>query len=131
MSTIDNNEDAISPPLILLAEDNEANIITISAYLQAKGYRLIIAKDGQEAVDLILSASPDLVLMDIQMPSMDGIEAIKLIRNKNHLTDLPIIALTALAMAGDREKCLEAGATDYMSKPIKLKQLAATIQQYL
>ncbi|MCE2977273.1 MAG: response regulator [Pseudanabaena sp. CoA8_M7] len=131
MSTIDNNEDAISPPLILLAEDNEANIITISAYLQAKGYRLIIAKDGQEAVDLILSASPDLVLMDIQMPSMDGIEAIKLIRNKNNLTDLPIIALTALAMAGDREKCLEAGATDYMSKPIKLKQLAATIQQYL
>ncbi|MFN4966683.1 MAG: response regulator [Pseudanabaena sp.] len=131
MSTIDNNEDAISPPLILLAEDNEANIITISAYLQAKGYRLIIAKDGQEAVDLILSASPDLVLMDIQMPSMDGIEAIKLIRSKNHLTDLPIIALTALAMAGDREKCLEAGATDYMSKPIKLKQLAATIQQYL
>jgi CheY-like chemotaxis protein len=131
MSTIDNNEDAISPPLILLAEDNEANIITISAYLQAKGYRLIIAKDGQEAVDLILSASPDLVLMDIQMPGMDGIEAIKLIRNKNNLTDLPIIALTALAMAGDREKCLEAGATDYMSKPIKLKQLAATIQQYL
>lgn len=131
MSTIDNNEDAISPPLILLAEDNEANIITISAYLQAKGYRLIIAKDGQEAVDLILSASPDLVLMDIQMPSMDGIEAIKLIRNKNNLTDLPIIALTALAMAGDREKCLEAGATDYMSKPIKLKQRAATIQQYL
>jgi CheY-like chemotaxis protein len=68
--------------------------------------------------------------MDIQMPGMDGIEAIKLIRSKN-LMDLPIIALTALAMASDREKCLEAGATDYMSKPIKLKQLAATIQQYL
>ncbi|NMF57830.1 PAS domain S-box protein [Pseudanabaena yagii] len=130
MSITDNNDDTIAPPLILLAEDNEANIVTISAYLQAKGYRLIIAKDGREAVDLVLSEEPDLVLMDIQMPSMDGIEAIKLIRSKN-LLDLPIIALTALAMAGDREKCLEAGATDYMSKPIKLKQLATTIQQHL
>ncbi len=130
MPTFDSNDDTIAPPKILLAEDNEANIVTISAYLQAKGYQLIIAKDGREAVDLVLSSEPDLVLMDIQMPSMDGIEAIKLIRSQN-LLDLPIIALTALAMAGDREKCLEAGATDYMSKPIKLKQLATTIQQYL
>jgi len=125
-----NNEDKIAPPLILLAEDNEANIITISSYLQAKGYRLIIAKDGKEAVDLVISEQPDLVLMDIQMPGMDGIEAIKQIRSKNFI-DLPIIAVTALAMTGDRERCIEAGANDYLSKPIKLKQLAATIQQFL
>ncbi|BBC22385.1 PAS domain S-box protein [Pseudanabaena sp. ABRG5-3] len=125
-----NDEDKIAAPLILLAEDNEANIITISSYLQAKGYRLIIAKDGKEAVDLVISEQPDLVLMDIQMPGMDGIEAIKQIRSRN-FTDLPIIAVTALAMTGDRERCIEAGATDYLSKPIKLKQLAATIQQFL
>ncbi|WP_271255080.1 PAS domain S-box protein [Pseudanabaena sp. Chao 1811] len=125
-----NNEDKIAPPLILLAEDNEANIITISSYLQAKGYRLIIAKDGKESVDLVISEQPDLVLMDIQMPGMDGIEAIKQIRSKNFI-DLPIIAVTALAMTGDRERCIEAGANDYLSKPIKLKQLAATIQQFL
>jgi CheY-like chemotaxis protein len=125
----DNNDDTLFPPLILLAEDNEANIMTISSYLQAKGYRVILAKNGQQAVTLVQSEQPDLILMDIQMPEMDGIEAIKYIR-KNKLAT-PIIALTALAMTGDREKCLQAGANDYLSKPIKLKQLTTAIQQFL
>jgi PAS domain S-box-containing protein len=125
----DNNDDTLFPPLILLAEDNEANIMTISSYLQAKGYRVILAKNGQQAVTLVQSEQPDLILMDIQMPEMDGIEAIKYIR-KNKFT-APIIALTALAMTGDREKCLQAGANDYLSKPIKLKQLTTAIQQFL
>jgi PAS domain S-box-containing protein len=119
-----------SSPLILLAEDNEANILTISSYLEAKGYRLIIAKNGMEAINLVLSEQPNLVLMDIQMPGMDGLEAIKRIRAQN-LIDVPIIAVTALAMVGDREKCLAVGANDYLSKPIKLKQLATLIQQFL
>jgi PAS domain S-box-containing protein len=117
-------------PLILLAEDNEANIMTIVSYLEVKGFRIAVANDGQEAIALVRSKNPDLVLMDIQMPRMDGLEAIEWIRN-NHSTDLPIIALTALAMTGDREKCLAAGANDYLSKPIKLKQLEAVIQQFL
>jgi PAS domain S-box-containing protein len=129
ISSINNDDDTISLPLILLAEDNEANIMTISSYLQAKGYRVILANNGQEAVDLVQSEEPDLVLMDIQMPEMDGLEAIKYIRSKKF--SVPIIALTALAMTGDREKCLEAGANDYLSKPIKLKQLATVIQQFL
>ena len=95
-----------------------------------KGFRIAVANDGQEAIALVRSKNPDLVLMDIQMPRMDGLEAIEWIRN-NHSTDLPIIALTALAMTGDREKCLAAGANDYLSKPIKLKQLATAIQQFL
>jgi PAS domain S-box-containing protein len=123
------NGNADSSPLILLAEDNEANIITISSYLEAKGYRIVIAKDGLEAIHLVLSQHPDLVLMDIQMPRMDGLEAIQQIRSQQ--IDVPIIALTALAMVGDREKCLAAGANDYLSKPIKLKQLATIIQQFL
>jgi PAS domain S-box-containing protein len=118
-------------PLILLAEDNEANISTIASYLEVKGYRLLVAKNGQEAIDLTATHLPDLILMDIQMPGMDGLEAMRQIRLDPNLIDLPIVALTALAMTGDRERCIAAGANDYLSKPIRLKQLASVIQQLL
>ncbi len=118
-------------PLILLAEDNEDNISTFSSYLEAKGYRILLAKDGQEAIDLAKSRQPELILMDIQMPGMDGLEAIKRIRLESDLSKLPIIALTALAMSGDRERCLAAGANEYLSKPVRLKQLVITIENFL
>ncbi|AFZ60064.1 GAF domain-containing protein [Anabaena cylindrica FACHB-243] len=118
-------------PLILLAEDNEANIITFSSYLEAKGYQIILARDGHEAVNLAKTHQPNLILMDIQMPGMDGLEAMTQIRLDPKLINIPIIALTALAMTGDRERCLEAGANDYLTKPVMLKQLATTIQQLL
>lgn len=118
-------------PLILLVEDNEANISTVSSYLGAKGYRIVLAKNGHEAVKNAQSQAPDLILMDIQMPQMDGVEAIEQIRSLPNFSNVPIIALTALAMKGDRERCLAAGADDYLSKPVKLKQLTATIQQFL
>ena len=123
-------EELISP-LILLAEDNEANIATFSSYLEAKGYRILLANDGQQAIDLAKAEHPDLILMDIQMPVMDGLEAIKQIRLDPNLADIPIIALTALVMEGDHERCLAVGANEYLSKPIKLKQLATIIQQIL
>lgn len=116
---------------ILLAEDNEANIEMLSTYLEVYGYHLLFAKNGLEAIAISQKEQPDLILMDIQMPKMDGLEAIQKIRQIPSLVNVPIIALTALAMTGDREKCLAAGANDYLSKPIKLKQLAATIQKYL
>jgi PAS domain S-box-containing protein len=118
-------------PLILLAEDNEANIMTVSSYLKAKGYRILLAQNGQDAIDFAKKHSPDLILMDIQMPGMDGLEAIKQIRLDPNLVDVPIIALTALAMTGDRDRCLAQGANDYLTKPVKLKQLATTIQRLL
>jgi CheY-like chemotaxis protein len=118
-------------PLILLAEDNEANITTFSSYLKAKGYRILSATDGQQAIDLAKAEHPDMILMDIQMPVIDGLEAIKQIRFDHNLADIPIIALTALAMEGDREKCLAVGANEYISKPIKLKQLILLIQRLL
>ena len=120
-------------PTILLAEDNEANKLTISRYLKTKGYQLLFAKDGQEAIDLARSMRPDLILMDIQMPNMDGLEAIKIIRGSNipELANIPIIALTALAMIDDRERCIEAGANEYLPKPVKLNQLAMRIKQIL
>ncbi|WP_413171495.1 PAS domain S-box protein [Anabaena azotica] len=118
-------------PLILLAEDNEGNSFTISGYLESRGYRMILAQNGQEAIDLTKAELPDLILMDIQMPEVDGLEAIKQIRLDANLIHIPIIALTALAMPGDEEKCLQAGANDYLSKPVKLKELVTIIQQLL
>ncbi|MEE3717068.1 GAF domain-containing protein [Tumidithrix elongata RA019] len=123
--------ETIKLPLILLAEDNEANISTLSSYLSAKGYRMVVAKNGQEAIDLTKANHPDLILMDIQMPVLDGLEAIKQIRDDRQFAHIPIIALTALAMPGDREKCLAAGANEYLTKPVKLKQLANVMQQLL
>ncbi len=118
-------------PLILLAEDNEANILTISSYLTAKGYKVCLAKNGREAVDQVQSEHPDLILMDIQMPEMDGLEAIQKIRQISEVASIPIIALTALTMEGDQEKCLQAGANDYLSKPVSLKRLVTLIQGLL
>ena len=92
---------------------------------------MLLSKNGREAITLAQSESPDLILMDIQMPEMDGLEAMQQIRHDPNLVDVPIIALTALAMNGDRERCLAAGANDYLSKPVKLKQLATVIQQHL
>ena len=115
----------------MLAEDNEANIATFSSYLEAKGYRILLATDGQQAINFAKAEQPDLILMDIQMPVIDGLEAIKQIRLDPNLVNIPIIALTALAMEGDRDRCLAAGANDYLSKPIKLKQLNLLIQQVL
>ncbi len=118
-------------PLILLADDNQANLTTISGYLQAKGYQLITAKNGQEAIDLTKLHLPDAILMDVQMPVLDGLGAIEQLRRDPQFVNLPIIAITALAMAGDRDRCLSAGANYYLSKPIKLKTLAETIQDCL
>ncbi len=122
---------AAPSPLILLAEDNELNINTFSSYLTAKGYRIIWAYNGREAIELTQSHDPDLILMDIQMPEMDGLEAISWMRRQPKLVKIPIIALTALAMAGDREKCLGYGANEYLAKPVKLKELHHRIQSFL
>ena len=118
-------------PLILLAEDNEENINLFATYLSLKGYRLVIAHNGYMAIDLAQKTHPDVILMDIQMPEMDGLEAIQRIRQIPELADTPIIALTALAMSGDRDRCIAVGANDYLSKPVSLKQLVQKINTYL
>ncbi len=117
--------------LILLAEDNEANIATALSYLKAKGYQLIIARDGKEAVEMAQTDGLSLILMDVQMPGMDGLEAMQCIRSMPGMAHLPIIALTALAMENDRERCLAAGADRYMSKPYSLRQLVVVIEELL
>ncbi len=116
------------PALILIAEDNESNVMTFTSYLEANGYRVLWAKNGQEAIALAKSHRPNLILMDIQMPIMDGLAATEQIRLDASLSNIPIIALTALAKESDREKCLAAGVNDYLSKPVKLKELITKMQ---
>ncbi len=118
-------------PIILLVEDNEANIATISSYLAARGFQVQVAKTGEAAIASVVATPPDLILMDLQMPGMDGLEAIHHIRGTPSGATLPIIALTALAMSSDRDRCLAAGASDYLSKPVKLKELVTLIQHHL
>ncbi|MBR8830285.1 MAG: Sensor histidine kinase RcsC [Chroococcopsis gigantea SAG 12.99] len=124
-----NREKSPNCPVILLAEDNEANIVTFSNYLIAQKYKLVIARNGLEAVALTHSQQPDLILMDLQMPEMDGFEAIKTIRADERFHRIPIIALSALAMPSDREKCLANGANEYLSKPVRLRKLIEAIEQ--
>ncbi|HWZ95681.1 MAG TPA: PAS domain S-box protein [Opitutaceae bacterium] len=118
-------------PTILLAEDNEANVQTIGGYFEDKGYTMRYAINGAVAVKLARELRPALILMDIQMPVMDGLTAIREIRADAAIKAIPIVALTALAMPGDRDRCLAAGATEYMSKPVNLKALAELVTQRL
>ena len=129
VSNLENNL-AVNP-LILMADDNPINIETFSNYLTSRGYRLIFASDGQEAINMTIAQNPDLILMDIQMPVLDGISAIESIRANPDINNIPIVALTALAMIGDREKCLAVGANEYLAKPVQLSHLVTVIQKQL
>jgi PAS domain S-box-containing protein len=132
--TSENVEISESPAherVILLAEDNMSNVLTIGEYLESHDYKVIVAHDGVEAITKAMESNPELILMDIQMPAMNGLEAIAHLRADLRFAATPIIALTALAMPGDRERCLQVGANEYMSKPVSLKMLAKTIESML
>jgi PAS domain S-box-containing protein len=120
-----------SSALILLVDDNITTLETVYDYLEARGYHDTLSYDGTQAIEKTLDEHPDLILMDIQMPRMDGLEATRRIRANPEIAATPIIALTALAMSGDRERCLEAGANDYLSKPVSFKKLKAAIEAQL
>ena len=116
---------------ILLVEDNEMNRDMLSRRLERKGYEVAIAVDGQEGIDKAQSGDYDLVLMDMSLPEIDGWEATRQLRAQPATEKLPIIALTAHAMAGDREKALEAGCDDYDTKPIEFQRLLSKIEALL
>jgi PAS domain S-box-containing protein len=114
-------------PLILLAEDNIDIRESVCEYLEGLGYRMLTADNGREALDRAHANLPDLILMDVQMPYVDGLEATRLLRLDPATRAIPIVAMTALAQESDSHKCLEAGATSYLAKPVRLKDLAATV----
>ncbi len=116
---------------ILLVEDNEMNRDMLSRRLMKKGYELVMAMDGEQAIELAQTEIPDLILMDISLPGVDGWEATRRLKAKPETQAIPIIALTAHAMAGDREKCLEAGCDDYDTKPVEFPRLLEKIQGFL
>jgi two-component system cell cycle response regulator DivK len=116
---------------ILLVEDNEMNRDMLSRRLERRGYQVVIAVDGQQGVDMARSEKPDLVLMDMSLPVLDGWEATRRLKADPDTRPVPIIALTAHAMAGDREKAMEAGCNDYDTKPIELPRLLGKIEELL
>ena len=116
---------------ILVVEDNETNMYLIRFMLEKSGYEVIEAREGAVGVELAVKEKPDLIIMDIQLPDIDGLEATKRIRASEADGDIPIIALTSFAMAGDRERALAAGCTAYIEKPINSETFTAEIEKYL
>jgi two-component system, cell cycle response regulator DivK len=115
---------------ILVVEDNEKNIKLCRDVLQAKGYRTLEARTGREAIELAAEHGPDLVLMDIQLPDIDGVEALRRLRADDRTISIPVLALTTQAMHGDRERFLAAGFDGYISKPVNIVALVGTVRQH-
>jgi two-component system cell cycle response regulator DivK len=115
---------------ILIVEDNEKNMKLFRDVLQATGYRTLEATSGEQAVELATEHLPDLILMDIQLPGMDGMTALGQLRENEQTAGTTVIALTAQAMQGDRERFLEAGFDGYLSKPVNVSEFVATVKNY-
>jgi len=115
---------------ILVVEDNEKNMKLFRDVLSATGYRTLEATTGGAAVELATEHAPDLVLMDIQMPDVDGVEALRRLRADERTAAIPVLAVTAQAMQGDRERFLAEGFDGYLSKPVNVRELLGTVRQY-
>jgi CheY-like chemotaxis protein len=116
---------------LLLVEDNEMNRDMLSRRLQRRGYEVIIAVDGVEGLEMALNESPDLILMDMSLPLLDGWEATRRLKSMPETSSIPVLALTAHAISGDREKALDTGCDDYDTKPIEFQRLLEKIQKLL
>jgi two-component system cell cycle response regulator DivK len=117
-------------PQVLVVEDNARNMKLFRDVLESSGYRTLEATTGERAVELVLEHRPDLVLMDIQLPDIDGIEALGRLRAEERTASVPVLALTAQAMDGDRERFLAAGFDGYLSKPVDISDFVATVRRY-
>lgn len=116
---------------ILLIEDNEQNAYLVEYLLTARGWKIVCAADGATGLELADTESPELILLDIQLPGMDGYEVARKLKAKEHLDEIPIVAVTSYAMPGDRENCLAAGCTGYIEKPIDPGNFADQVERLL
>ena len=116
---------------VLLVEDNVVNMKLLQATLEPHGYTLVTATDGKEALETAIKERPDLIIMDIQLPTMSGVEVVKRLRQVPEFSRIPIIALTAYAMKGDEERLIEAGCDVYLPKPVNTRELPKVITEML
>jgi len=132
LDRLHHSDDALVGKKVLVVDDDVRNIFALSSVIERRGMTVITAGTGREAIAK-LESTPDvaIVLMDIMMPEMDGYETMRVIRQNQSFQRLPIIALTAKAMKGDREKCLEAGASEYLAKPVNTEQLLSSLRMWL
>lgn len=121
----------MSGPLILIVEDNEKNLKLIRDYLQFKGYVTIEANTGEAGIELAREQKPSMILMDVQLPGIDGIQAMKSLKSDPVTQQIPIIALTSFAMRGDQEQFIKKGFDDYISKPINIKEIPEIVNRHL
>ena len=132
LKMVHDKEAVLSAKTILLVDDDMRNVFALSSVLEEKSMKVIIARNGLEAIEKLKNNNQvDLILMDIMMPQMDGYEAMREIRKRRKYAKLPIIALTAKAMKGDRGKCIEAGANDYLAKPVNTDKLLSMLRVWL
>ncbi len=117
--------------LILIVEDEPRNLTLLRDLLQVSGYNTIEATDGKQGVELARTKKPDLILMDVQMPKMDGLEATRILKADATTSNIPVLALTSYDMKGDKERILEAGCDGYLAKPIDIKELLKIVAEYL
>jgi two-component system cell cycle response regulator DivK len=116
---------------ILIVEDNEKNLKLFKLILDSRGYETVVARDGMEGVHLAKSTNPDIILMDVQMPKLNGAEALKLLKDDEQTRDIPVIAATAYSMKGDRQRLLDLGFSDYIAKPIHVNDFLSLIERKL
>ena len=121
----------MTPKTVLIVEDNELNMKLFNDLLEAQGYITIQTRDGMDALRLAHERRPDLVIMDIQLPEVSGLDVTRQLKQDNDLKSIPIIAVTAFAMKGDEEKIREGGCEDYIAKPISVTKFLETVQKYL
>ena len=116
---------------ILIIEDNEQNIYLITFIMERSGYEIIQARDGREGIETAKKTKPDLILLDIQLPKMDGYAVARELKSSKDLADIPVVAVTSYAMTGDREKVMEAGCTGYIEKPINPDTFVSEVEKHL
>ena len=116
---------------VLCVEDNTVNMLLVSRIVEAEGHELIKAEDGYSALDILDGTVPDIILLDINLPGMDGLELARRFKADERLAPVPLVATTAQVLVGDRERCLEAGCDDYLPKPLDIRKLREVIRHYL